>query len=121
MYNDINRGADNPNLGFSIASVVLGILAIISCCTALLPIPFGALGLVFVALSHRGGRPLPTLSVVGLVLCIIGIVIGVCYTWYLVTYYIIPMYNDPDFYHNMIENYKTNYGLDLSQYFQNFN
>ena len=61
---------------FSIISLVMGILAIVSICTAILPIPLGAAGILFAILSHRKGRQLDTLALGGVVTSIAGMVMS---------------------------------------------
>ena len=41
---------------FTVASLVLGICSLASICTAILPLPLGALGILFAILSYRKGR-----------------------------------------------------------------
>ena len=57
---------------FPIASLILGILALLSICTALLPLPLGAAGILFAVLSHRKGRQLDTMALTGIVTSIAG-------------------------------------------------
>lgn len=57
---------------FHIISLVMGILAILSICTAIIPIPLGAAGILFAILSHRKGKPLDTMALVGVVTSIAG-------------------------------------------------
>lgn len=52
--------------GFRIASLVLGILALLSICTAVLPIPLGAGAILFAVLGHRKGKQLDTMSLAGI-------------------------------------------------------
>ncbi|MDR2043456.1 MAG: DUF4190 domain-containing protein [Clostridium sp.] len=50
---------------FSIASLVLGILALLFACTVFLPIPLGSLGILFAVLSFRRKRPFPPFALAG--------------------------------------------------------
>ena len=62
---DFNREYDNPNNmniqnnrpeGFAIASLICGILSNICCCTGILSLPVGALGILFAVLTKRKGK-----------------------------------------------------------------
>ncbi len=68
--------------GYSIAALVLGILAVIlgCCCSCLYVIPLivGILAIVFVFLARRdNGKKMTTMAIVALVLAIIGLVFTV--------------------------------------------
>ena len=58
---------------FSIASLVLGILSILSLCTAILPIPLGAAGILFAILGHRKGKQLDSMALAGVLTSIAGL------------------------------------------------
>lgn len=63
--------------GFAIASLVMGILSILTCCCCI-GILFGILGIIFYCVQEKdsvGKRP--TQATVGLILSIVGLVIGV--------------------------------------------
>ncbi len=82
--NTSNQPTRNGYSGFSIASVVFGILSLLTWCTAVLPIPLGALGIIFAFLTYRRGRVTPPLSIVGFLLSCGGFIIGVAFTIYIV-------------------------------------
>ena len=58
---------------FSIASAVCGLLAVMTCCTVILSLPLGALGILFAVLAHRKGRRMSNTCVTGLTLSIVGL------------------------------------------------
>lgn len=61
----------NQNSGFSIASLVLGIIAVILCCVAYISIPASILAIIFGCIGkNKGGRGM---AIAGLVLGIIAI------------------------------------------------
>lgn len=62
---------------FATASLIAGILSIVSILTAILPFPLGALGILFAILSYRKGQELPSASKTGLITSIIGLSLGV--------------------------------------------
>ncbi len=113
QYNNGQTLREQPS-GFSVASAVLGIISIITCCTALLPIPVGAMGIIFAMLTYRRGKPMAKLSKVGLILSCIGFALGLGYTLYILFSVVIPMYNNPDFLEKMNQIYKG-YGIDLNE------
>ena len=73
---DINKALP-PTRGFSIASMVLGILSLITCCCVYTPILFGALAVVFALISRKKIGVLDGMSIAGLICGILGFVIGV--------------------------------------------
>ncbi len=76
---DYYRSSPNPyqkNM-FAVASLMLGIFSVTSCCTGILSLPVGALGILFAILTYRKGKSLPPLSIVGIVFSAIGILTSV--------------------------------------------
>ena len=64
--------------GFAIASLVMGILSIVTCCCTITGILFGILGIIFSCVQAKDSEgKKPTQATVGLVLSIIGVVIAV--------------------------------------------
>lgn len=55
-----------PVSPFAMVSLVMGILAIASMCTVFLPIPLGALGILFAVLAYRKGRAMPPQAMAGI-------------------------------------------------------
>lgn len=62
---------------FSSASMILGIVALLSLTTVFLPLPLAALGILFAVLAHRKGQKRETGSLVGLITSIIALIISV--------------------------------------------
>lgn len=75
---------------FSIASAVCGLLAVTTCCTVILSLPLGALGILFAVLAHRKGRRMSTAGVTGLTLSIIGLTTAVLLMIY--TFVMLPVF-----------------------------
>ena len=76
---DYYQSSPNPyqkNM-FAVASLMLGIFSVTSCCTGFLSLPVGALGILFAILTYRKGKSLPPLSIVGIVFSAIGILTSV--------------------------------------------
>lgn len=62
---------------FAIVSLITGIVSLICCCTGYFGIPFAVLSIVFAIVSRRHLGYFDSMTVVGLVLGIIGLIIGV--------------------------------------------
>lgn len=64
--------------GFAIASLVMGILSLLTCCCTFLSIIFGILGIIFSCVQKKdpeGNKP--AMAIVGLILSILGLLISV--------------------------------------------
>lgn len=70
---------DKSSGGMATASLVFGILAIITCCCIYTAMIFGALAVIFALLSRGGERKLSSVAVAGLILGIIGMVLGILF------------------------------------------
>ena len=63
--------------GFAIASLVMGILSVITCCCGIIGIIFGILGIIFYCVQPKDSEgKRPTQATVGLILSIVGLVIA---------------------------------------------
>lgn len=51
---------------FTTASLILGISSLLTLCTAVLPLPLGALGILFAILSYRRGKRMDTMAITGI-------------------------------------------------------
>lgn len=58
---------------FSIASAVCGLLSMMTCCTVILSLPLGALGILFAVLAHRKGRKMNNTCATGLIFSCAGL------------------------------------------------
>lgn len=112
---------NNSIRSFSIASVVFGILSLITCCTGILPLAAGGLSILFVVLSHRHGKALTPMSLVGLILSVIGITLGLFLTIISIVYVIIPMFTDPEAYQELNTFYQNFYGMSLDEMLGSWN
>lgn len=113
---------------FTVASLVLGICSLASICTAILPLPLGALGILFAILSYRKGRQMDTMAMAGIATSCVGLVFSALI--YGVVFSVMPaMMRDPD-YRDMLNRYSENmygesyddlferaYGIDLDELF----
>ena len=103
----------NQANGFAIASMVLGILAVVVCCTGVLGIPLGALSILFAALSKRRGKKMPGMSLTGIWLSIVGIILGLLMTIY--SFYLV--FNDPTVKAQTNLIMEELYGVTIDEYF----
>ncbi len=113
---------------FTIASLVLGVCSLLTVCTAVLPLPLGALGVLFAILSYRKGRRMDTMAVTGLATSCLGLAFSVVI--YGTVLSMLPaMMRDPQ-YREMLNRYSESmygesyddlferaYGIDLDELF----
>ncbi len=112
--NNNNRQTPPKTSGFSIAALVFGILAIVTLCTGLLPIPLGALGILFAVLTYRKGKKLPALSLTGLCLSCVGMVFGiVLYVYTIATF--MPLLENPEYREELNTYYESILGVSLDE------
>lgn len=113
--NQQNEPANRIN-PFSVASIVCGIISIILCCTGILSIPAGALGILFALLTRRLGQKMSPHSMTGIILSCAGIAMGSI----MLIYTIFLIYTDPEYqelynetYEYYSDFYSDIYGYDL--------
>lgn len=116
-----NTVGQNSIKAFSIASLVFGILSLITCCTGILPLAAGGLSILFAVLSHRKKEPLPSMSLIGMILAVIGMILGLILTVFTIVYVIIPVMTDPEAYRELNTFYETYYGMSLDELMGNWN
>ena len=113
---------------FTIASLGLGVCSLLTVCTAVLPLPLGALGVLFAILSYRKGRRMDTMAVTGLATSCLGLAFSIVI--YGTVLSMLPaMMRDPQ-YREMLNRYSESmygesyddlferaYGIDLDELF----
>ncbi len=74
-----NQPTHSPYLGqgFAVASLVFGILAMVSTCTVVAPFFFGGFSFLFGALAYRKGRKKNHMIPTGMAMAIVGIISSV--------------------------------------------
>lgn len=84
---NFNGSQDQGGAGFSIASMVLGILSLVLCCIPYLPTVLGIIGIVLAVISLRKQAPGKGMAIAGLVcslitvaLFLIGLIFGAAIT-----------------------------------------
>ncbi len=116
-----NSVSQNSIKAFSIASLVFGILSLVTCCTGILPLAAGGLSILFAVLSHRRKNPLPPMSLTGIIFAAIGMILGLILTIFTILYVIIPVMTDPKAYQELNTFYETYYGMSLDELMGNWN
>ena len=115
---------------FSRASMFLGVAALFSMATLIIPIPLAALGILFACLSHRKGLKRELSALVGLISSVVALIIStitiVASVAMLPTMIKDPQYRDQlnavaeqiygDSFDNMMEDL---YGIDIDNLFEN--
>ena len=105
--------------GFTMASVTCGILSITTCCTGILPLPLGALGILFAILVYRKGKQLNSACIMGIISSCIGIAFGLMLTIY--SFAMRPTLLKNEAFRNQM-NMLTHqmYGMDIEEIMQEF-
>jgi hypothetical protein len=83
-YNNVNPDYDGYNSyptrrrtsGFEIASLILGIASIVTCCFGIFSIPLGALSILFALLSRGKDKHMSGLGIAGICTSVAGIILG---------------------------------------------
>lgn len=113
---------------FTVASLILGICSLVSVCTAILPLPLGALGILFAILSYRKGQRMDIMAIAGITTSCVGLAFSVLI--YGMVFAMMPsMLRDPE-YRDMLNRYSESmygesyddlferaYGIDLDELF----
>lgn len=58
---------------FVMASLIMGLLALITICTGILPLLFGSLGIIFAVLANRKGKRMETPAFIGVITSVVGL------------------------------------------------
>lgn len=105
--------------GFIIASMVCGVLSMTACCTGVLSLPLGSLGILFALLTYRKGKKVNGSAMTGIVLSAMGIITGVSMLIY--SFYTLPdMLQDPIFRNQADTMTERIYGMDFAEFMQEY-
>ncbi len=105
--------------GFIIASVICGVLSVTACCTGILSLPLGALGILFALLTYRRGKKMNGNALTGIVLSTMGIITGVSMLIY--TFHTLPdMMQDPMFRNQADTLTEQMYGMDFAEFMKEY-
>ncbi len=101
---------------FALASMIFGITSILLFCTGLLPLPLGALGMLFAILSRRRAKPMSGASVTGMVTSLIGMALGIVIMAYLAA--MVSMALNPATRHYLDPIYQNAYGMSFEEFME---
>jgi hypothetical protein len=101
---------------FSVASLICGIASITLCCTGVLSLPLGALGVLFAILAKRMGKSMSPLSITGIVLSCTGMVFGLIMCIYVV-YLVLT---DADYRRAFEDSYDQYYNEDFDEDYDDY-
>lgn len=115
-YNNSNYPVRQKTSGFAIASLILGIASIVTCCLGVFSIPLGALSILFAILSRRKSTGMPGMSIAGICTSIFGMLLG----GFLLFYAFEGLYN-PDFRSKYLDPlYENAYGMDFEEFMERY-
>ena len=115
-----NQPTHNPHgQGFTMASVTCGILSITTCCTGILPLPLGALGILFAVLVYRKGKKLNSACVMGITTSCLGIAVGLMMTIY--SFAMLPALLKNEAFRSQFDTLTQQmYGMDFEEFMEEF-
>lgn len=100
--------------GFIMASVTCGILSITTSCTGILPLPLGALGILFAMLVYRKGKRMNSACMMGITTSCVGIAIGLMLTIY--SFASLPFLLKDETFRNQLDMLtRQMYGMELQE------
>ncbi len=102
--------------GLSIASMVCGICSLVLCCTGLLSIPAGALGILFAMLTRKRGQRMNSMCIAGIWLSCVGLALGV----FITVSSIVTVFTDPSYMNMLDQMYQQMYGVSLEEFWQSY-
>lgn len=105
--------------GFIIASMICGILSVTACCTGILSLPLGALGIIFALLTYRKGKRMNGSALTGIMLSTMGIVTGISMLIY--SFVTLPrMMQDPFFRSQVDSITEQMYGMNFAEFLREY-
>lgn len=105
--------------GFTMASVACGILSITTCCTGILPLPLGALGILFAVLVYRKGKKMNSACVMGITTSCLGIAVGVMMTVY--SFAMLPFFLKNEAFRSQFDTLTQQmYGMDFEEFLKEY-
>lgn len=104
----------------AIASLVMGILAIITLCTVYLPLVFGSLSIIFAILSKGDHRHMSGFSYAGIITSVTGIVLSVV----TIIAALFMLFTNPDFYQEykkqLNDIFTQQYGISYDEWMEEY-
>ena len=102
--------------GLSIASMVCGICSLVMCCTGILAIPAGALGILFAMLTRKKEQRMNNMCVAGIWLSCVGLALGI----FITISSIVTVFTDPSYMNMLDQMYQQMYGVDMEEFWQSY-
>ena len=102
---------------FSKASLVFGILSILTFWTGFFPFICGSMGILCAILSKREAMTTPSASWWGTMTSAVGLLMGALILYFFVVSYLIPIMTDPALYQEWDTYYRNLYGIGLDEIF----
>lgn len=106
-YNQIRQNHQSQT--FAMASMFCGTMSLIMCCTGILSVPAGAMGILFAILSKRKDRAYHPAARTGIRLSCLGIVLGITLLAYSI-YLIVTQPEYTQLYLDTLQQYSQYYG-----------
>lgn len=104
---------------FSIAAAVCGLLSMMTCCTIVLSLPLGALGILFTVLAHRKGKRMNNTCTTGLIFSCVGLVSALFLILY--SFVMMPTLMKNEGFRNQLNAVTQQmYGMDFTEFMQQY-
>lgn len=115
-----NQPTHSPHgQGFTMASITCGILSVTTCCTGVLSLPLGALGILFAVLVYRKGKQLNAPCITGIIFSCIGIAMGLFMTIY--SFVMLPTFLENEAFRSQFDAVTEQmYGMDFEEFLETF-
>ena len=105
--------------GFMIASGICGLMSVTACCTGILSLPLGALGILFAALTYRKGKKMNSACLIGVVSSCLGIVSAIVLM--INTFAMLPTLVENDAFRSQLDVVTQQmYGMDFKMFMEEF-
>lgn len=106
-----NTPKTNP---FATASLIMGVLCIFTILTGILPLPLGALSILFAVLSHRRKKHLETPAFIGSIVSVVGMTFSIMIIAIAIT--MLPtMLRDPAYREQLNNMSESMYGMTFDE------
>lgn len=104
---------------FSIAAAACGLLSLLTCCTIVLSLPLGALGILFAVLAHRKGQKMNNACATGFTLSVIGLVSAAAMIVY--AFAMLPVFLKNEAFRSQLDTMTEQmYGIPFSEFMQEY-
>jgi len=105
--------------GFMIASGVCGLLSVTTCCTGVLSLPFGALGILFAVLTYRKGKKMNSACTAGIICSCVGMLSGIFLLVY--SFAMLPVFMENEAFRQQFDVITQQmYGMDFAEFMREY-